>query len=224
MKRFTETGKWMDPWFRRLSPAAKLLWQYLCDNCDRIGVADLDYRLVSMDFGLPVTGENLAELGDRVQELDGGKVFIPKFIRFQYGQLSAECPAHKKVIQDAALHRLEMVALDYHYPNGEVKGQVFSRETEEVSEWHVQFGVNLPERFQNAKTLSHVQRWLRHKKDLKQGYRKDALSVALAKWAEEYTVEQFSEAVRSSIANNNQWLFRPGQKSKEEKEYTPNLG
>lgn len=41
-KRFTETEKWRDPWFRKLSPLQKCLFAYLCDNCNNAGFIEID--------------------------------------------------------------------------------------------------------------------------------------------------------------------------------------
>jgi len=47
-KRFTDSTKWASkPWFRKLSPNAKLLWLYICDTCDVAGVIDLDLEMAS---------------------------------------------------------------------------------------------------------------------------------------------------------------------------------
>ena len=90
MKRFTDTLKWSDPWFRRLSHQGKLLWFYL------------------------------VELKDRVQLLDDGKIFLPKFIPFQYGTLSENCVPHKKVIEAAKFHSLTQTFKGYAYPSHRV--------------------------------------------------------------------------------------------------------
>lgn len=117
MKRFTETNKWTDPWFRRLSGSAKLLWFYLTDNCNAIGLIDLDFAFVSNDCGQPIEEKHLAELGDRVQLLDGKKVFIPRFIGFQYGELSPNCLPHKTILKLAALHKITQHGPHYYYPS-----------------------------------------------------------------------------------------------------------
>lgn len=120
MKRFSESLKWQDPWFRRLSAPAKLLWFYALDHCDNVGIVELDLEFVSRDCGLKVTDTHIAELGNRLEGIGELKYFIPKFIGFQYGKLSAACPAHKKVIQAIENHCITQDSLGYHYPNARV--------------------------------------------------------------------------------------------------------
>jgi hypothetical protein len=124
MKRFTETLKWADPWFRRLSAPAKMLWFYAVDHCDNIGIVELDLDFVSKDCGLKINATHLSELGNRVESIGEDKYFLPKFIQFQYGQLSSSCPAHKKVLQALEMHCIVQDALGYHYPNARVTGRV----------------------------------------------------------------------------------------------------
>lgn len=125
MKRFTETTKWRDPWYRKLSPISKLLWGYVTDLCDAVGIIDLDLEAASFDIGSEVTEANIAELGDRITNLGGGKLLINKFIEFQYGKLSELCPAHKPVFRLLEKHKMEKpvmeskntLALPYDYPS-----------------------------------------------------------------------------------------------------------
>ena len=127
MKRFTETNKWADPWFRKLSNQAKLLWFYLVDHCDNIGLVEIDYPLASSDCGTKITAEHLAELKDRVQLLDDGKIFLPKFIPFQYGTLSENCVPHKKLIEAIRFHSLTQTFKGYSYPSARVGSTLLCR-------------------------------------------------------------------------------------------------
>jgi len=98
-KRFTDTDKWANrPWFRKLSPTAKLLWLYMCDSCDVAGVIDLDLDMVSFLIGCNVTDSHLGELSKQMETLDCGKLWIVDFVDFQYGNLSPDCRPHTKVI------------------------------------------------------------------------------------------------------------------------------
>jgi hypothetical protein len=112
MKRFTETQKWDDPWFRRLSPEMKLLWQWLCDRCDNAGVIEPDIELASFQIGYQYPMDTLLKFDGRLVQISGGKWFIPKFIEFQYGQLSKDCKAHNPVF----------VSLQKHSINFDLKG------------------------------------------------------------------------------------------------------
>lgn len=94
LKRFTETAKWVDPWFRKLPPKGKLIWLWLCDNCDPCGVIDFDHELASFHIGLEVKESDILSFSGRVERMDNGKFLIVKFALFQYGKLSRDCKAH----------------------------------------------------------------------------------------------------------------------------------
>lgn len=106
MKRFTQTERWDDPWFRRLSPSAKLLWCWMCDKCDQAGVIDPDMDLASFQIGAKVGPSHILELGDRASLLSSGKLLLVKFIGFQYGKLSENCKPHAPVFALLSRHKL----------------------------------------------------------------------------------------------------------------------
>lgn len=93
-----------------------MLWIYLLDHCDNVGLVEIDLDLVSQDCGITISQEHLLGLGDRLQQVDERKWFMPKFIRFQYGSLSAQCPAHKRVLESMARHGIVEDGESYYYP------------------------------------------------------------------------------------------------------------
>jgi hypothetical protein len=99
MKRFTETTKWDDPWFWELSTPAKLLYLFLLDHCDNAGVINCNLKLASLKIGEPVDSKTISELGDRLQVLKGGKLYLVKFVRFQYGALKPTSNLHASVLE-----------------------------------------------------------------------------------------------------------------------------
>lgn len=109
-----------------------MLWFYIVDHCDNIGLCELDLGLVSKDCDLKITEAHLIELGDRVQRICNGKVYVTKFIPFQYGTLSAECKPHKKIIEAIKFHSLTPNFKGYQYPT--MKGMDTLQEKEEEKE------------------------------------------------------------------------------------------
>lgn len=173
MKRFTETTKWRDPWFRRLSPVAKLLWLYITDHCSCIGLIDLDLEAARFDVGQAINEKHLAELGDRVQALGNGKIFVPKFIPFQYGQLSPACPAHKPILKAIEQHRLLTHENGYQYPsdrvaipfrNGKGKEEEKEKEKKEGVQGEIKDSTAIPESLNVPEFLAAWVRWLDHLK------------------------------------------------------------
>jgi hypothetical protein len=132
MRRFTETQKWDDPWFRRLRPEIKLLWQWILDRCDNAGVIDPDIELASFQIGIEYGPDTLSELGERIQKLPCGKWFIPKFISFQYGTLSKACKAHNPIFASLQKLSIEIDLKGYPYPMDRVQEE--EKETDQEKE------------------------------------------------------------------------------------------
>ena len=101
-KRFTDTDKWKKPFIRGLQGAYKLLWLYICDDCDHAGVWQVDIEVAQLRIGEKISErEALKAFGEKVRVLDGGaKWFIPSFIEFQYPSgLNPANKAHGGIIQ-----------------------------------------------------------------------------------------------------------------------------
>jgi hypothetical protein len=80
-KRFTESDKWRDKWFRALRPEFKLAWLYLLDNCDAAGVIDLDQELADFQIGIALDwSQFLTHCDGRVEQLKSGKFWVCRFI------------------------------------------------------------------------------------------------------------------------------------------------
>lgn len=99
-KRFTDTEKWSRPWFRQLPYEYKLLWLYICDNCDSIGIWYVDMQLATFQIGIKVdeaNGEHF--LSKQIEILEKGtKWRIKDFVFFQHGELSSNNNFHRSLI------------------------------------------------------------------------------------------------------------------------------
>ena len=49
--RYTNTDKWNDAWFSDLKQFDKLLFMYLCDNCDIAGFYEINFKRIESDLG-----------------------------------------------------------------------------------------------------------------------------------------------------------------------------
>jgi 5-methylcytosine-specific restriction endonuclease McrA len=130
-KRFTETEKWKDKWFRALKPEYKLAWIYLLDNCDIAGVVDIDEELANFQIGEDVDWDAFYQTCEnRIDRTQRGKVIIVRFIEFQYGKLSPACKPHMPVIAKLRSHGIEIESI----PQNESfkHGNVTDKRREEV--------------------------------------------------------------------------------------------
>lgn len=116
-KRFVDTSKYKKPFVRSLPGPYKLLWDFLCLDCDHAGIWIVDFEIAQAYIGvdMPVNkADALAFFNKdemRIVEIGGGKKwFIPSFIEFQYGFLSEKNRAHISVI--SILRRLNLLNED----------------------------------------------------------------------------------------------------------------
>lgn len=107
-KRFTDNQKWNKPFFRGLPAPYKILWLYICDECDHAGIWQVDFDVAKIKTGCELNLEDaLKHFGDKVVVFDGNeKMFIQDFIDFQYGTLNPENRAHNSVIAILSKYKL----------------------------------------------------------------------------------------------------------------------
>jgi len=100
-KRFTDSEKWNDPWFRKLTPTAKLMCLYLYDRCDIAGFWEIDLEAAAFDIGVKNKDilEAMKEL-ERCYEVNGDRIWITRFINFQGNKdLNEQNKAHLGIIR-----------------------------------------------------------------------------------------------------------------------------
>lgn len=115
-KRMTATEKWDDPWFAALSPQAKLIFEYLRDKCDHIGIWKVNYESLRKETGFSGKvniEKHLEELNDVAKSLGEdekiewfpGKryVWIKNFMKIQYGgMLHVKSSMHRTLFREMA--------------------------------------------------------------------------------------------------------------------------
>jgi len=100
MRRFTETTKWDDPWFRGLPGVHKLAFVYIIDRCNNAGFWEID--MDGMEFQTKIEQKHLQGalkgLARGIEEMDGW-VWIKNFLRHQKNDILNESnPAHRQII------------------------------------------------------------------------------------------------------------------------------
>jgi hypothetical protein len=75
MKRFTDTDKWTkNKWFRLMPNEYKILWLFILDNCDMVGVWEEDIDFFNAHLGCKATIEDAKKLfGDRVKLINSDR-------------------------------------------------------------------------------------------------------------------------------------------------------
>lgn len=236
-KRFTDSAKWSDPWFVSLDTRGKLAWFYLLDNCDAAGVLDLSERLAEFHLGGKFDwGAFIASSEGRIVRLPSGKLYLTKFVAWQYGELSEDCRPHKAVIALLGKHGITSALVDQlskgidtlSIPLANPSLRVLDKEKDKEKDKPLEGGVGetakprggriapkdaierIPPKFSLA--LREVAcRWLTHKGEAKQNYTPTGLGgffTELAKVAKDFGESVAIARIEASIGNGSQgWNY-----------------
>ena len=103
-KRFTDTTIGRKKWYRRLPPAMKCAWRFLCDECDVAGAWSIDEDSLEFHVGERIDidafiNEVNFEGEVRIRRVGKDKLWLSGFLSFQYGRLSPDCKPHMRVIE-----------------------------------------------------------------------------------------------------------------------------
>lgn len=100
MKRFTETLKWDDPWFRQLPGVHKLIFLYIIDRCNNAGFLEVDQD--AMAWHTKVDSKHIeGALKGLERGIKGasGWVWVRRFLHHQKNEpINPDNPAHKQII------------------------------------------------------------------------------------------------------------------------------
>jgi len=119
--RFTLSEKWQDKWFRNLKPAEKLLFLYICDNCNIAGIWEIDLDLASyfISIPLPEVKGALKGLARGYELLDNDHLWLKNFLKHQRNMpLNINNLAHASIInllieyKDLSSSILELLSTD----------------------------------------------------------------------------------------------------------------
>jgi hypothetical protein len=106
--RFTNTDKWNDAWFSNLNQIEKLLFLYICDNCDVAGFIEVNYKRWEVDLGSKKSTLQGALKGLQkgiVISNDGECVFIINFVKHQKNlPLNEKNAAHRGIFKRFELY------------------------------------------------------------------------------------------------------------------------
>lgn len=127
-KRFTDIDKWKKEWFQNLDILEKLLWIYICDNCDQSGVFEMNFKMMSFMIGQKINLDNFKNIMVQIEKLESGKYWIKDFISFQNGTLSEASPAHKPIFELLFKHSLSDRVLNRVSNTPKVKVKVIVKE------------------------------------------------------------------------------------------------
>lgn len=100
--RFTDTDKWMDSWFSSLSAKGKLLFLFLCDNCNIAGIIEVNKGLWATFTSLSISDidKALKEIEKcYILSTDEECIFIKNFLKHQKNYpINLNNKAHVKII------------------------------------------------------------------------------------------------------------------------------
>ena len=224
-KRFTETGKWKDAWFRRLKPIQKLFYLMLLDECDAAGFWEPDEELASFMLGASIDLPSLLNAFDgRVEVLPSGYWRITKFVDFQYGKLSDANPCHRGVLKLINQRTLQGPSKGLQSPigigigkgEGKEKGEGGVGETVST----IKFSTVIPAALDSENFRAAWSLWLAHLKAKKKPPTIHAQDLQLGKLAK-MGIPKAIETLHRCIEKNWQGIYEQNENTQSTPQSSP---
>ncbi len=106
-KRFTDSNKFRDNWYRKLKPKHKCLWEYMLAECSVAGTLEIDLDSISFHIGDKITNGDLTIFKDRIFFIEETIIFIPKFLQFQQPNgLNRANKAHNNIFKTLEKYKI----------------------------------------------------------------------------------------------------------------------
>jgi len=102
--KFTDAKKWDDVWFSQLTLEQKVMFMYLCDECDIAGFLEVNEKIAALQTGVDDVRGAIESLSKSVLYKDG-YVWIKKHLKHQKNlPINIRNGAHKAIIKSIAEH------------------------------------------------------------------------------------------------------------------------
>lgn len=203
-KRMTNTEIWGEDWFLSLSIEQKLIYFYMRDNCDAIGMFKPS-KIASFATGVTVSpgfiDGMITALGDRIKKLDDNVYLFADFVKEQYGKLNYNCRPHRPVIEMVKNAGLEDM---FEFTEPEMK-KAPKRTKADIHDKAVESMV-IPDNLDTDRFREVFIDFCDNRKEMKKYLTARSIKTSLNKLAK-FTVEEAIDACIDSVANNWQGLF-----------------
>ena len=75
-KRFTDSDKWKQKFFRDLKTEYKLLWLYMWDDCDHAGIWNVDIEIAQVRLKVDINElEAIEQFGEQIKIINNGSMY-----------------------------------------------------------------------------------------------------------------------------------------------------
>lgn len=224
--RYTNTDKWSDAWFTALKPLEKLLFNYICDNCDIAGFIEFTPKKWAFEIGAKeaiILGALKGLSRGLIYSQSNDCLYVRNFLKHQKNlPLRESNNAHKGIIRRFEIYadkfsiesiddfisinsRAPKKGLSSPYGNGNGNGSISISNNEEEKEqnWRTDYKIYMSEAANAFKEISEDKDFL--SKQMLYYPNVNILKSMYKLWTEYWGTEEGWQKKKSSKTVNIDW-------------------
>lgn len=210
-KRFSESSRWDDTWYRNLKPHLKNFWDFLCMRPDAAGVWKPDWEDIKFRIGAKIDSQialdALNEGKLRINVLSNGYWQILGWVEFQFGEvLNEKIGQHRASIALIKKYREFGYLEGNSYPNPYPTLGLLNSPVEEEKAMEVEKEKQIFKYFENEEFVASFKDYLDMRKKIRKPATKRAEELAL-KDLHKHPLEVAIKMLNQSIMNSWQGIF-----------------